>query len=186
MTIPNILTLSRILLTPLLMWFLVHRELNQALVVFFVAGMTDGLDGLIARLFHQQSRVGAILDPLADKLLLVSSFLILWHLGLIPTWLVIVAVARDVVIVLGTTALFVFRFQVEIQPTLLGKLTTLMQLFTVLLALSSELISMAGWTNTLVFAITAIFSVVTGVQYVRKGISMAKSQVRQRSSKPWI
>lgn len=186
MTIPNILTLSRILLTPLLMWFLVHRKMNQALVVFFVAGMTDGLDGLIARLFHQQSRVGAILDPLADKLLLVSSFLILWHLGLIPTWLVIVAVARDVVIVLGTTALFVLQFQVEIQPTLLGKLTTLMQLLTVLLALSSELISIGGWTKTLVFAVTGILSVATGVQYVRKGISMAKSQVRQRSSKPWI
>ena len=184
MTVPNILTLSRILLTPLLVWFLVHRKLNQALVVFFVAGMTDGLDGLIARLFHQKSRFGAILDPLADKLLLVSSFLVLWHLGLIPTWLVIVAVARDVVIVLGTTALFVFRFQVEIQPTLLGKLTTLMQLFTVLLALSSELISVGEWSKILVFAITAIFSVATGVQYVRKGISTAKSQLSQCSSKP--
>lgn len=184
MTIPNILTLSRILLTPLLMWFLVHRKLNEALVVFLVAGMTDGLDGLIARLLHQQSHFGAILDPLADKLLLVSSFLILWHLGLIPTWLVIVAVARDVVIVLGTTALFMLRFPVAIQPTLLGKLTTLMQLLTVLLALSSELISMGEGSKVLVFAITAIFSVATGVQYVRKGISVVKSQRSQYSPNP--
>jgi cardiolipin synthase (CMP-forming) len=184
MTIPNILTLSRILLTPLLMWFLVHRKLNQALVVFFVAGMTDVLDGLIARLFHQQSRFGAILDPLADKLLLVSSFLILWHLEMIPTWLMIIAIARDVVIVVGTTVLFGLRFPLEIQPTLLGKLTTLMQLITVLLALSSELISMDEGIKILVFVITAIFSVATGVQYVKKGISVVTSQRSQCSSKP--
>jgi cardiolipin synthase (CMP-forming) len=176
MTIPNILTLSRILLTPLLMWFLVNRQLNQALVVFFVAGMTDGLDGLIARLFDQRSRFGAILDPLADKLLLVSSFLVLGYLGLIPIWLVIIAVARDIVIVLGTSALFVLQFKVEIRPTALGKLTTLMQLLSVLLALSSELISMGGWSKTLVFAITAIFSLATGVQYVKKGISVGRSR----------
>ncbi len=179
MTVPNILTFTRILLTPLLMWFLVHHKLNYALVVFFIAGMTDGLDGLIARLLHQKSRFGAILDPLADKFLLVSSFLLLGYLGLIPSWLVIIAVARDVVIVLGTTTLFGCRFQFEIQPTILGKLTTLMQLLTVLLALSSELITVAEWSRTLVFAITAIFSVATGIQYVRKGISVAKSQWSQ-------
>ena len=176
MTVPNLLTFSRILMTPLLMWFLVHRELNHALIAFFIAGMTDGLDGLVARLLHQKSRSGAILDPLADKFLLVSSFLLLGYLGLIPAWLVIIAVARDVVILLGTLTLFVFRFQLEVQPTILGKLTTLLQLLTVLLALSSELISVAAWIKTLVFVITAIFSVASGIQYVRKGISIAQSQ----------
>jgi cardiolipin synthase len=179
MTIPNVLTFIRILLTPLLMWFLVQGELNHALVVFFIAGMTDGLDGLIARLLHQKSRFGAILDPLADKFLLVSSFLLLGYVGLIPTWLVLIAIARDVVIVLGTMMLFAFRYQIEIRPTILGKLTTLLQLLSVLLALSSELISVAGWIKTLVFASTAIFSVATGIQYVRKGISAMQSQVSQ-------
>jgi cardiolipin synthase (CMP-forming) len=180
MTIPNLLTLSRILLTPLLMWFLINRRLNAALLVFFIAGMTDVLDGFIARLFHQNSKVGAILDPLADKFLLVSSFLILGHLELIPGWLVIIAVARDVVIVVGTSALFIFRFQVEVRPTVLGKLTTLTQLLSVVLALSSSLSPLPPWSNQWVFVITAFFSIATGIQYVRKGISVTQFQRSER------
>jgi cardiolipin synthase len=176
MTIPNLLTFTRILLTPLLMWFLVHRRLNEALVVFFIAGMTDVLDGFIARLFHQKSKFGAVLDPLADKFLLVSSFLILGRLGLIPWWLVIIAVGRDVVIVLGTSMLFALRFRVEVQPTVLGKLTTLTQLGSVVLALSSSLTLLTPWIYQLVFVLTAALSVATGVQYVRKGISAVQSQ----------
>jgi cardiolipin synthase len=176
MTIPNLLTFTRILLTPLLMWFLVHRRLNEALVVFFIAGMTDILDGFVARLFHQKSTFGAILDPLADKFLLVSSFLILGRLGLIPWWLVVIAVARDIVIVIGTSMLFAFRFPVEVRPTVLGKLTTLTQLGSVVLALSSSLVWAVPWVYQLAFAATAALSIATGVQYVRKGISLVQSQ----------
>jgi cardiolipin synthase len=179
MTVPNILTLSRVLMTFLLMWLLVNRKMNLALVVFFLAGMTDGLDGLIARLFHQKSRFGAVLDPLADKFLLVSSFLILGYLGLIPVWLILIAVARDVIIVLGTAMLVFLRFQVTVQPTLFGKLTTLMQGLSVLLALSSSLVPFSGW-HTLLFAVTAVFSAATGVQYIRKGISVVQSQLSSR------
>ena len=181
MTVPNILTLSRILLTPLLMWFLVNRKMNQALVVFLVAGMTDVLDGFIARLFHQKSRFGAFLDPLADKFLLVSSFLILGGLGLIPLWLVVIVVLRDVVIVVGTIALYLGRVQVEICPTTLGKLTTLTQLLTVLLALGSSLFHVSPW-DYLIVGITAMFSIASGVQYVRKGIVMMQSQQAQRET----
>ena len=183
MTIPNIHTFTRILLTPLLMWFLVRRRLNEALLVFFIAGMTDGLDGLIARLFHQKSKIGAILDPLADKFLLVSSFLILGYLTLIPWWLVGVAVGRDVVIVLGTTVLFVLGFRVEVLPTVLGKLTTLTQLLSVLLALSSSLLSLPPWNHQLVFVITAALSAASGVQYVRKGIFAVQAQLSDNSAK---
>jgi cardiolipin synthase (CMP-forming) len=181
MTIPNILTLSRILLTPLLMWFLVNRKMNQALVVFLVAGMTDVLDGFIARLFHQKSRFGAFLDPLADKFLLVSSFLILGRLGLIPFWLVVIVVLRDVVIVTGTIALYLFRVQIEIRPTSLGKLTTLTQLVTVLLALGSSLFHVSPW-DSLVVGITAMLSIASGVHYVRKGIDMMHSQQPERGT----
>ena len=181
MTVPNILTLSRILLTPLLMWFLVNRKMNQALVVFLVAGMTDVLDGFIARLFHQKSRFGAFLDPLADKFLLVSSFLILGRLGLIPLWLVLIVVIRDLVIVAGTIALYLFRVQVEIRPTSLGKLTTLTQLLTVLLALGSSLFQVSPW-DRLVVGITAMLSIASGVQYVRKGIDMMQCQQPQRET----
>ncbi len=178
MNVPNILTLSRILMTPLLMWFLLTRRMNQALVVFFIAGMTDGLDGLIARLFHQKSRMGAILDPLADKFLLVSSFLILGYTGAIPLWLVITVVSRDALILTGMASLYLFRFQVEIQPSSLGKMTTLAQLLAVLLAMSSSLVDIFPW-NYLVFAITAILSVASGVDYVKKGVFIIQSQCSQ-------
>jgi cardiolipin synthase (CMP-forming) len=184
MTVPNLLTLSRILLTPLLIWFLVQRKLNQALIVFFIAGMTDGLDGLIARLFQQKTRLGAILDPLADKLLLVSSLLILGHIGLIPVWLVVIAVARDIVIVMGTSLLLTFRYKVEMKPTVLGKLTTLMQLITVLLALSSSLMTVAAWGYSLTFAFTAVLCIASGAQYVMKGILLVQTQLTRRNSKP--
>ena len=102
MTIPNVLTLVRIFLTPVLVWFLLDGRLTSALIVFFIAGMTDALDGLIARVFHQQSRFGAYIDPLADKILLVTSFVILGYIGLVPTWLAIIAVSRDLMILTGT------------------------------------------------------------------------------------
>ena len=105
MTVPNALTLIRILLTPLLIWLLLDYRLGQALLVFIVAGITDGLDGLIARLFHQKSKLGAYLDPLADKLLLVSSFILLAHLGLIPNWVAVITVSRDMIITLGVVTL---------------------------------------------------------------------------------
>ena len=175
MTVPNLLTFTRILLTPFLMWFLLNHKMNQALVVFFIAGLTDVLDGLIARRFHQKSRFGAVLDPLADKFLLVSSFLILGWLGLLPLWLVVIVVLRDVVIVTGTSALFLLRLQVEIQPTPLGKFTTLTQLLTVLSALGSSLISITPWDMVLA-GLTALCSIASGVQYVNMGMAMMRSQ----------
>ena len=81
MTIPNLLTFARIFLTPLLAWFLLRRWMTPAFFVFFIAGLTDVLDGLLARFLNQKSRLGTYVDPLADKLLLVTSFVLLWKVG---------------------------------------------------------------------------------------------------------
>jgi cardiolipin synthase (CMP-forming) len=174
MTVPNLLTFCRILLTPLLMWFLVNQKMNQALVVFVFAGLTDVLDGLIARQFHQKSRFGALLDPLADKFLLLSSFLILGYLDLIPLWLVVLVVLRDAVIVAGTGTLFLLRVQVEIRPTVLGKLTTLAQLLTILSVLGASLIPIFPWNLVLIW-ITAGCSIASGAEYVMKGVAAVQS-----------
>ncbi|MFP5213906.1 MAG: CDP-alcohol phosphatidyltransferase family protein [Acidobacteriota bacterium] len=172
MTIPNILTLSRIFLTPFLVWFLHHDMLNYALIVFLIAGLTDGLDGLIARMFHQKSQLGAYMDPLADKLLLVTSFVFLGYQGLIPDWLVIVAVSRDAMIVLGLATLKFHNVPVRIKPVFSSKLTTLMQLITVLLALSSTLVPLPSWLYMIVFIVTAGFAVYSGARYVMIGTSL--------------
>lgn len=176
MTIPNLLTILRILLTPVLVWLLLAHRFNEALAVFFLAGMTDGLDGLIARVFHQKSKLGAYLDPLADKILLVTSFVLLGYLKRVPVWLVIVAVSRDAIIMLGLVSLMFHQVQVEIHPVPLSKLTTLFQLGTILAALSVQLVTLPHWGYTVLFAITAVLSVVSGIQYISIGIGMLDSR----------
>jgi cardiolipin synthase (CMP-forming) len=181
MTVPNLLTIFRILLTPCLMWFLLERKLNQALVVFIIAGLTDGLDGFVARLLHQKSKLGAYLDPLADKLLLVSSFLLLGYLGFIPAWLVMIAVARDLVIVSGILALLLKRVPLQIKPTSLGKMTTFLQLLAVLLAMSSSLVPLPSWGYTACFVTTGLASIASGIQYWTIGWTLKESNDGRQS-----
>ena len=172
MTIPNLLTLIRIFLTPVMVWLLLDSKLNYALVVFFIAGLTDGLDGLIARLFHQKTKLGAYLDPLADKLLLMSSFILLGYLRLVPIWLSLVVVSRDVIILLGLMTLMFHNVSVEIKPSMLSKLSTLVQLLTVLVVLSSTFHSFARWIYSLLFLLAAAVSIGSGLQYVVKGLRL--------------
>lgn len=183
MTVPNLLTILRILLTPFLVWLLLDNRLNDALLVFTIAGVTDGLDGLIARVFHQKSRLGAYLDPLADKILLVSSFILLGHLGLVPYWLVIIAVSRDAIIMLGVLMLMFHQVHMEVKPVFLSKLTTLSQLLAVLAALSSSLFALPQWGYTVLFSVTAFLSVASGVQYMLIGISIFDNSRAQDGSR---
>ncbi len=166
MTIPNILTLIRILLTPLLVWLLLGSRLTEALAVFFIAGVTDGLDGFIARVFHQKSTLGAYLDPLADKILLVSSFILLGHLKLLPTALVVIAVSRDALIVIGVLTLMFFQMPLEIRPSYLSKLTTLSQIVTVLVTLATPLIVFPEWLKLTLYVLTGILTVASGIHYI--------------------
>ncbi len=176
MTIPNLFTLARILLIPIFIWLLLCEMLNIALLVFFIAGVTDALDGFIARVSDQKSRLGAYLDPLADKLLLVSSFLVLGHLGLVPGWLVIIAVSRDVMIVLGLVTLTFFSVTIKIEPVLLSKLNTLLQISTVLAVLSVSLFPLPEWVYTVLFACTGVVCVASGIHYVVIGVRTLESQ----------
>ncbi len=130
--LPNIITLLRILLVVPVVMLLLDARYAEALILFAVAGVSDGLDGFLARFFHWQSRLGSILDPLADKLLLVCAFLALGWQGLIPTPLVAVVLLRDLVIVLGALA-FHLRFgRYEMSPSWLSKANTLCQILLVL------------------------------------------------------
>ena len=172
MTIPNVLTLVRIFLTPVLVWFLLDGRLTSALIVFFIAGMTDALDGLIARVFNQQSRFGAYIDPLADKILLVTSFVILGYIGLVPTWLAIIAVSRDIMILLGLFTLMFHQVKVEIRPFVSSKLTTLFQLITIFTMLGSSLLPLPSWVYMILFLVTAGFCVFSGASYLHAGLGL--------------
>jgi cardiolipin synthase len=176
MTIPNLLTLARIFLTPLLAWLLLSEWMRAAFLVFFVAGMTDALDGLIARVLGQKSRLGAYIDPLADKLLLVTSFLLLWKIGEIPLWLMLITVGRDALILGGLFILLACQVKFEIQPIASSKLTTLFELGTVFALLGRSIVELSGWTYSALFITTAGLSILSGGQYLWAGVSLLKKK----------
>ncbi|MDP2798605.1 MAG: CDP-alcohol phosphatidyltransferase family protein, partial [Deltaproteobacteria bacterium] len=107
MNLPNLITVIRILLTPVLIILLLNSTFNKALAVFALAGLSDGLDGLRARYLRQKTTLGAYLDPIADKLLLSATFITFATLEFVPSWLTVIIVSRDVIIVLGIAMLFV-------------------------------------------------------------------------------
>lgn len=174
--IPNLLCILRIALTVPVGWGIVTGDYELALVLFFVAGFTDGLDGFLAKRFSWQSRLGGLLDPIADKLLLATCFVTLWFAGYVPGWLLTAVVARDVVIVLGA-ALYHWRVgHFVAQPSMISKLNSALQLLYVLLILTklvfgapaAEVTTMLGW---LVLGTT----VISGLDYVVRWTARARA-----------
>lgn len=136
--IPNIITALRFLLVPPVVILLLQERFTAALIVFGVAGLSDGLDGFLARRFDWRSRLGGIMDPLADKLLVVSSFVTLGWLGLIPAWLVLLVILRDLVIIAGATFYHMRIEQFDAEPSVASKLNTAAQILLVLAVLYSS------------------------------------------------
>ncbi len=172
MTIPNMLTVGRILLTPVLVWLIVRGWRITAFFLFSAAGMSDAVDGFIARQFNQKSRFGAYADPLADKILLVSSFMALWYAGKVPFWLIGITVGRDLIILLGFFYLYFSGVKVEMRPLAVSKATTFFQLFTVFSLLGEPLVQLPDAAYITLFWVTAAFSVYSGFRYVRIGKSL--------------
>ena len=126
--LPNVISVARIVLVGPIVWSLIEGRFTLAIWLFVAAGASDGLDGFLAKRFGWSSRLGGILDALADKLLLVSTFVCLWWLGVFPWWLVLSILARDLVIVTGAT---VYNFRIEAvqpEPSLISKLNTVLQI----------------------------------------------------------
>ncbi len=128
MTIPNFITLLRFLLVPAIVYALLIGEMDWALAGFVIAGLSDGVDGFIARHFDQRSELGTYLDPVADKILLVSVFVVLGLMGELPLWLVIAAVSRDLLIVGGVVMSSVVGNPVEMKPLMVSKANTAAQI----------------------------------------------------------
>src|SRR5436189_4464230 len=137
-TLPNVLTVFRIALIPVFVSFLFYQKFLLALLIFVLAGITDGLDGLLARRFQQQSPLGRILDPIADKMMLVTSFIVLSMRGVYPTsipkhlpipfWVTITVLSRDVFILVGAVAINMVTGFRAFQPSWPGKVSTVVQI----------------------------------------------------------
>lgn len=165
--IPNLISLFRILLTIPVIWALLEQHFTVALVLFLVAGISDGLDGFLAKHYHWQSRLGGLLDPLADKALLVSTFLCLGGLGLLPSWLVALVIFRDVLIVSGALVYSIQIEQLNAEPSLISKLNTLLQIMLGLLVVVNQgLYLLPGWLlDGLIWSVTAT-TLLSGLAYV--------------------
>jgi cardiolipin synthase len=133
--LPNYITLFRVILIPFFINLMIYGYYREALLVFVVAGVTDALDGMIARFLGKKTELGAFLDPMADKLLILSAFVTLVFLGKLPVWLVIIVMSRDAILAMGSLIIYAMTHTLKIQPSLIGKLTTLMQLIVVTLSL---------------------------------------------------
>ncbi len=171
LNIPNSLTILRILLIPIIVGFLVYEQVEYALATLIIAVLTDALDGTIARLANQKTQFGAYLDPLADKLLLMATFVTFSLLEMVPAWSVILVVSRDAILLTGTLVAHLADTAIDASPTALGKATTLFQVSYIILVLA--FISQ-GLDPVLLFPLLSIMSLLTvlsGLHYIVRGVS---------------
>ncbi len=165
--IPNLLCIVRMLLVGPLVWLLLNEGYPWALALFFLAGLTDGLDGFLAKRFGWRSWLGGILDPLADKLLLVCTFVTLSYVGLVPVWLLVAVVARDLIIISGGVAYRIFIGTVVAQPTVISKINSACQLLYVLIVVGDAAYGVPGPPVVVALGWIVLATTVTsGLDYV--------------------
>jgi len=169
--IPNALTILRILLAPVFLYLIINDVLLWSIVVFAAAGLTDFLDGFLARRFDLRTELGANLDPVADKLLLSSAFIALAWKGYVPVWVCIPVIMYDAAILAAVMALRGTGKKVNISPTLSGKMTTAIQIIIILYAL-------AGTARTHDKAFI-LLSVITVLVTAYSGLNYAMRELRQ-------
>jgi cardiolipin synthase len=169
MNLPNILTLTRVLMIPFFVIFIINKHFGWALITFVIAGITDGVDGLIARITHQRTELGAYLDPIADKLLLFSAFITLAIIEVIPSWLVVIVITRDVIILVGFLVMLLTNYHPKINPSLLSKMTTVFQILTIVLVLFTGYYPVFKQISMIAIYGTAVMTVLSGAHYIYIG-----------------
>lgn len=170
LTLPNILSLLRILLVPVFMVAMIQRKAFEAFAIFTLAGLTDVLDGFTARIWRQKTKIGVFLDPAADKLLLTPSFILLSlpslsSPNLIPIWLTVLVIGRDVLIALGSLIIYRLGNLKIFYPSLLGKATAVCQVGTVLLVLFLNYLEISFPYLKWVFYLTFAATLLSGIHY---------------------
>jgi cardiolipin synthase len=186
LTIPNLLSICRMALIPLFIIAVIEGQPKRALWIFAIAGITDALDGFIARFFHQQSALGRYLDPAADKLLLVSAYVLLCIPGLrpgilVPTWVTVLVIARDVLIVVLALVLHIAVGITKFPPTVLSKINTVLQIATVALVLLSAIRPELDLVTLGAIYLVAGFTVASGLDYIYRANQLASENHRVAS-----
>lgn len=179
--LPNIISAIRIVLVIPVVILILQEEYSLALLLFVIAGVSDGVDGFLAKRFQWQSRLGSILDPIADKLLIVCTYAAVTWVGLIPLWLWVTVLLRDILIVGGGLAYHYLVGKFEMAPSLVSKFNTVMQIILLMAVLSLQLTQMPPWLLTGLIYLTLATVILSGLDYVtvwgRKAIySMKKDK----------
>jgi cardiolipin synthase len=173
--IPNILTVLRILVTPVFVICLIRGLHGYALLIFVLAGVSDGLDGLVARMLNQRSELGAVLDPIADKLLLTAAYISLGILKVIPGWLAVIVISRDVLILTGIAVLTFADIPFAIRPSLISKWTTTFQILMIAVTLLSFYYNEAEIAKPALIWVTAAMTVLSGLHYTYIGLHILQT-----------
>ena len=183
MTIANIITLARLVFVPIIIWAMLSDAMLPAFVLFIVAGASDAVDGIIARAFNQQSELGTILDPLADKVMLVSVFIVLTYLDHIPLWLTILVVSRDMLIVVGFVICFMFDKPIDINPLRISKANTVAQIALACFVMGSLALSFENTLiNSVLVWVTALLTAISATAYTVQGIRHLAAEAKPIAS----
>ena len=177
LTVPNMLTVFRMVLIPVFVTMLFYQRFILALAVFVCAGLTDGLDGLLARRFDQRSQLGTVLDPIADKLMMVTAFIVLSMRGIfpqpvpshlpVPFWVTITVISRDVFIIVGAAAINIMTGFRGFRPSWLGKVNTTVQIVAIAaIMFAASFPYYTGYYLPTVYATVFTFAILSGLHYI--------------------
>ncbi|KJR40573.1 CDP-diacylglycerol--glycerol-3-phosphate 3-phosphatidyltransferase [Candidatus Magnetoovum chiemensis] len=179
LNLPNSLTILRIIAIPFFAAALVYGRFTAALIVFIAASITDALDGIIARRMHTQTALGKFLDPIGDKFLLVISYILFSYYGLIPTWLTITIITRDLIVIIGCLVLYMIYSVLFIKPSILGKTAIAFQM-----TLAAYILLGINYDGSLpspdiLIWITATLTAGSGLHYIYKGFSLSAQDIEK-------
>lgn len=173
-SVPNLLTIIRIFLVPFFIIMVIEKRYAPALSALTIAGISDALDGFIARYFNQRTELGTYLDPIADKLLMLSSYVCLGYTMVLPDWLCVIVISRDVLLLLGIGICSVADIKVEINPSKISKLNTVAQISTIFFVLLAKVVlwDLSPHVYSFFFYTTAGLTILSACQYAYRGLNL--------------
>lgn len=167
MTIPNLISIFRLFIVPAIVWLISIQEYSMSFWLFLIAGVSDGVDGFIAKQFNQSSELGAHLDPLADKVMLVAVFLTLGIQGLLPLWLVILVISRDLLIVGAVVLTWILHQPIPMKPLMVSKANTVAQIILICLVMGAMAFDLdLGIFFTLAVVLVAALTLLSTLAYL--------------------
>ncbi len=166
--IPNLITIARILAVPFFIWLLVDQQFERALLLLLIMGLSDALDGFLARCYGWKTTLGSYLDPVADKIMLLSVFLAFAILGWVPWWLTILVIARDVILLLGAVYYHFLTRQLNMEPLSISKVNTFMQIMLAVCLVYDQLVSVNSLLLNAMMTLVVCTTIMSGYDYVAK------------------